>query len=113
MTKQQHHTTPEEWEELKAAQARDDSRWRRRRKGSSGIPTRTIWRDVWDWVVGLGCCILAGALLLLGAATISNTLNGQGPLDSDVGSYAICGAAIAVGLWLGVIAVRRWNRSGV
>ena len=113
MTEDQHHTTPEEWERLKAEQARDDARWRRRRGRGKGTRPRSLRHDLWDWICGWGSGLLGGALILFGAASISNTLDGNGLVASDTGSYAICGAVIAVGLWFVVFAFRRWDRSGI
>lgn len=112
MAQDEHHTTDEEWERLKAEQAHSDQRRRRRRprRDTSG---RTLWHDAWDWASGWVLGLLGAALLLFGAASISNTLDGDGLVSSDAGSYAICGAVIAVGLWCVVAAFRRWNRSGV
>lgn len=111
MTKDEHHTTPEEWQELKAEQARKDARWRKKR--GTGTRPRSFRHDLWDWISGWVFGLLGGALILFGVASISNTLDGKGLVSSDVGSYAICGAVIAVGLWCAVAAFRRWDRSGV
>lgn len=107
----EHHTTPEEWEELKAEQARKDARWRKKR--GTGTRPRSFRHDLWDWICGWAFGLLGGALILFGAASLSNTLDGKGLVSSDVGSYAICGAAIMVGVCFVVIWVRRWGRVGI
>lgn len=110
MTQDDHHTTAEEWERAKAEQARQDAG--RRKNRGTGTRPRSLRRDLWDWICGWGLGILGIVVILFGAATISNTLDGKGLVSSDAGSFAISGAAIAVGLWCAVAAFRRWSRSG-
>jgi hypothetical protein len=110
MAHDEHHTTPEEWERLKAAQARKEAGRRPRRTGAR---PRTFRHDLWDWASGWVLGLAGAVLLLFGAASISNTLDGKGLVSSDTGSYAICGAVIAAGLWCVIAAFRRWDRSGV
>ncbi|GEM_PF-5826148 len=84
-----------------------EERLRRKREASG----RTLLHDVWDGLVAYGLGILGLALILFGAACVSNTLEGNGLVDSDAGSYAICAAVIAAGVALAVLAFRRWLRA--